>query len=487
VRVVRYVVLATGFDGTLAREGRCDARSIAVLRALAESGRKLILVTSRELRDVLDVFPQASLFDYLIAENGAVVHRPAARESQILAPAPSEVLVHELRRRQITPLSVGSVVVATSSQHRETLAALVHRLHLDCQLLDNGTTVAALPTGVNKASGIEHVLEELGLSAHNLVAIGDAENDLHLLELAEHCVAVANASAPLKSVADRVTRASYAEGFAEVARELIDTDLIGAPTRRRILIGLRAGHEVRVPPAACSMLLSGPTASGKAALCNNIVSQYLTQRYQCCIVGSHAQYTHVEGLVMCGDEQAGPKHADVIAHLEQPVQSVGVNLIALRASARVAFVDKLIEHLATLQARTGRPHALVLDQAEGLLSSSSAARCAHLRATSILYVSARPQDLPRVTLESVEIVAALGDARSTLNAIPDVTATPLTDESLEPGQALLWFRESGTAPFRVELDVRPAEFRAIPEPANSAATQARLRAARVQDNEAAHP
>ena len=49
---MRYVVLAAGFDGTLARDGRCDERSIAALRALAGSGRKLILVTSRELRDL---------------------------------------------------------------------------------------------------------------------------------------------------------------------------------------------------------------------------------------------------------------------------------------------------------------------------------------------------------------------------------------------------------------------------------------------------
>ena len=89
---MRYVVLAAGFDGTLARDGRCDERSVAVLRALAATGRKLILVTSRELRDLLDVFPEARLFDYLVAENGAVVHRPAARESAILAQAPPEAI-----------------------------------------------------------------------------------------------------------------------------------------------------------------------------------------------------------------------------------------------------------------------------------------------------------------------------------------------------------------------------------------------------------
>jgi hydroxymethylpyrimidine pyrophosphatase-like HAD family hydrolase len=490
VRAVRYVVLAAGFDGTLAREGRCDARSDAILRALAASGRKLILVTSRELRDVLDVFPQASLFDYLVAENGAVVHRPAARESEILAPAPSEVLVHELRRREVEPLSVGSVVVSTRSDYREALANIIQRLRLDCHLLDNGTSVAALPTGVSKASGVERVLEELGLSAHNLVAIGDAENDIALFELAEHGAAVANASPSLKRIADRVTRASYADGFVEVARELLESDLLGAPTRHRIVIGTRGGHhEVSVPPAACSILLSGPSASGKAALCNNVVSQYLLQRYQCCIVGAYGQpgqLEDIEGLTICGDEHHAPKHADALASLEQPAQSVVVNVHAVRASARAGFVEQLIEQLAGLQTRTGRPHAIVFDQADGLLSNASAARCAQLKTTSVVYISTRPQDLPRMILESVEIVVALGDVRGTLESIPDAAAAG-AESALEPGQALLWFRESGTAPFRVELDSRPASFRVIPDATNGTAAQGRTRSSRIQNNEAALP
>lgn len=489
---MRYVVLAAGFDGTLAREGRCDPRSDAILRALAASGRKLILVTSRELRDVLDVFPQASLFDYLVAENGAVVHRPAARESEILAPAPSEVLIHELRRREVEPLSVGSVVVTTSNSYREALSNIIQRLRLDCHLLDNGTTVAALPTGVNKASGVERVLEELGLSAHNLLAIGDAENDIALFELAEHGAAVANASPSLKRIADRVTRASYAEGFAEVARELLDTDLIGAPTRHRIVIGTRGGHhEVSVPPAACSILLSGPSASGKAALCNNVVSQYMAQRYQCCVIGAYGQrgqleHEHIEGLVTLGDENHAPKQTDVLAQLEQPAQSVVVNVGAMRASARASFVEQLIEQLSALQARTGRPHAIVFDQAESLLTSASAARCARQKAASVVYISSRPQDLPRTTLESVEIVVALGDARGTLDSIPDAMSHA-PEAALEPGQALLWFRDSGTAPFQVELDLRPASFRVIPDVTNGAAAQGRARGARVQNGEAALP
>src|SRR5688572_23471783 len=156
-----------------------------MLRALAASGRKLVLVTSHELRDLLEVFPEARLFDYLVVENGAVVHRPATRESAILAHAPPETLIHELRRLQISPLAVGNATISTDTSHREVVEEAVRKLRLDCDVLQNDRALSVLPSGVSKATGVRAVLEELGISEHNLVAIGDAENDIALFELAE--------------------------------------------------------------------------------------------------------------------------------------------------------------------------------------------------------------------------------------------------------------------------------------------------------------
>jgi hydroxymethylpyrimidine pyrophosphatase-like HAD family hydrolase len=232
--VVRYAVLAAGFDGTLACDGRYDQRGIAALRALAASGRKLILATSRELRDLLDIFPEVRLFDYVVAENGAVLHCPAVRESAILAQAPSELLIHALRRRGVQPLSIGSVGVTTGGSAREAVISEIENLRLDCQVIDNGRTLAVMPAGVNKASGVSIALEELGLSPRNLIAIGDAENDAALLELAEHGVAVANAAPMLKRLADRVTRAAYADGVQELVLDLLESDRTDTPAAHAI-------------------------------------------------------------------------------------------------------------------------------------------------------------------------------------------------------------------------------------------------------------
>ena len=237
---MRYVALAAGFDGTLARDGRCDERCIGSLRALAATGRKLILVTGRELRELLEIFPEARLFDYVVAENGAVMHRPSTRESEILAQAPPEILLQELRRRHVTPLTVGSSIVRTVQANEAEVSEALRKLQLDFQLVTNPGALMMLPAGVNKASGVWAALRELGVSRHNLVAIGDGENDLALFEFAEYAVAVQNADPLVQRVANRTTQGAYCEGFLELASDLIANDLAAATPRQNVVVGVRA-------------------------------------------------------------------------------------------------------------------------------------------------------------------------------------------------------------------------------------------------------
>ena len=82
---MRYHVLACDYDGTIAHHGRVDDETIAALGRLRDTGRRLILVTGRELQDLLAVFPRIDLFDRVVAENGAVVYWPAERAEKLLA------------------------------------------------------------------------------------------------------------------------------------------------------------------------------------------------------------------------------------------------------------------------------------------------------------------------------------------------------------------------------------------------------------------
>ncbi len=121
-----------------------------------------------------------------------------------------------MRRRQVAPLAVGSSIISTAAKYfeaaREALRKL--KLHMDYELVRNDDTLLILPPGIDKASGMNEALRELGVSRHNLVAIGNAENDLPLLASAEHAVVVNNAAESIKQAADRVTKASTATAFS---------------------------------------------------------------------------------------------------------------------------------------------------------------------------------------------------------------------------------------------------------------------------------
>src|SRR5437667_12765551 len=93
---MRYLVLACDYDGTIAHDGRVDRKTLAALQRVRASGRKLLLVTGRELPDLQATFGREELFDWIVAENGALLFQPATKEVKLLAPAPPEAFVRLL-------------------------------------------------------------------------------------------------------------------------------------------------------------------------------------------------------------------------------------------------------------------------------------------------------------------------------------------------------------------------------------------------------
>jgi HAD superfamily hydrolase (TIGR01484 family) len=199
---MHYLALATDYDGTQARDGVVDAATTEALRRLRASGRQLVLVTGRELDDLLRAFPDVALFDRVVAENGAVLYHPGTKEARTLAEAPPAAFVEALRRRGVEPLYVGHVIVATWHPHETTVLDTIRDLGLEHQVIFNKGAVMVLPPGVNKASGLHAALQELRLSEHNVVAVGDAENDHAFLAACECSAAVANALPRVKERAD---------------------------------------------------------------------------------------------------------------------------------------------------------------------------------------------------------------------------------------------------------------------------------------------
>src|SRR5438046_4685971 len=73
---MRFLAFASDYDGTLAHNGKIDRQTLRALEQLKRTGRKLILVTGRELDELLNLFPQAAIFDCIVAENAALLSWP---------------------------------------------------------------------------------------------------------------------------------------------------------------------------------------------------------------------------------------------------------------------------------------------------------------------------------------------------------------------------------------------------------------------------
>lgn len=235
---MRFEILATDYDGTLAHHGLVDPSTIAALERLRESGRRALLVTGREIEDLRLVFSRFDLFDMIVAENGAVLYYPSSGEFKLLHDPPPKRFADALREAGIKPLSVGHVIVATQEPNDGIVLCWIKELGLNLEIICNKGSVMVVPAGVNKATGLAAALEECGVSAQNTVAVGDAENDYALLSLAGFGIAVNNALPSLKERADFITTGPHGRGVSELIDLMISTDLSELSSKRSHLVSI---------------------------------------------------------------------------------------------------------------------------------------------------------------------------------------------------------------------------------------------------------
>src|SRR6266849_1406278 len=281
---MRFLAFASDYDGTLAHNGKIDRQTLRALEQLKRTGRKLILVTGRELDELLELFPQAAIFDCIVAENGALLYwplpgkpvsitknmprteagrggktigskpgakaksgvtaKPGAKSKsgtnarpggtlpatatpgrlETLAYPPAPEFVAHLRQKRVTPLSVGHAIVATSLKPKRTVVSIILELALDLHVILNKDAIMVLPTGVTKGTGLRVALDELGIAPHNVVAVGDAENDDSLLSMCGFSVAVANAIPALKRRAHKTTKQEHGAGVVEIIEQIMRSD-----------------------------------------------------------------------------------------------------------------------------------------------------------------------------------------------------------------------------------------------------------------------
>jgi phosphoglycolate phosphatase (TIGR01487 family) len=229
---LQYLALATDYDGTLARDGHVDDETLEALRRVRESGRKVILVTGRELPQLQATFPAIGICDVVVAENGALLFWPAENREEVLGEPPPESFIAEMSRLDVKPYSLGRVIFATWRPHEVAVLETIQRLGLGLQIIFNKRAVMVLPSNITKATGLAVALKRLKISPNQVVAIGDAENDHAFLDSCGVAAAVDNALPALKQHCDLVTAADHGQGVVELIGRLLEDDLASLGPRK---------------------------------------------------------------------------------------------------------------------------------------------------------------------------------------------------------------------------------------------------------------
>ena len=463
---MRYLALVTDYDGTIAIDGKMADAAVTSIERLRMSGRRAILVTGRRLEDLLAILPHVRLFDYVVAENGAVVYEPRTRRETLLANPPPPEFIQRLKALGV-PLDVGRVVVATWLPHHTAVLQAIQETGLELHVIFNRAAVMVLPTGVNKATGMDYALRKLGLSPHEAVGIGDAENDHSFLDRCECAVAVANAVPSIRKLAAFVTKREAGQGVAELIDELIADDLSrthGRLDKNLITIGTRAdGTAVTVPPYGLNILIAGPSGSGKSTMTSAVIERLMERTYQLCIVDPEGDYGTLPEVFTIGSQHHAVTVTEVLAFLEDTKVNINVNLLGIPLADRPLFFAQLLPNLQAMRTRTGRPHWIVLDEAHHMVP----AEWSHLdkllphKLGETVLVTVHPDHLAPMTLSLVDVVIAVGRSpRDTLKQVGDALGRTLEwpeGLSYQSGKVVVWFPHRGEPPFSMNAASGRAE------------------------------
>ena len=454
---MRFLVLAADYDGTLATDGKVDDSTLDALERLRASGRKLILVTGRHLPDICRVFPPLDLFDRVVVENGGLLYRPQSREQKPLTEPPNERFLSLLRERGV-PFSAGKTIVATWKPHEEEVLKAIRDLGLDLQVIFNKGAVMVLPSGVNKGTGLATALEELQLSRHNVVGVGDAENDHAFLKVCECSVAVDNALPALKERADVVLSKARGAGVTELCEQLIARDLADYDSklkRHSLTLGERvdgAKEPVLVNARGASILVAGRSGSGKSTTVSGILEQLVANEYQFCLIDPEGAYDGFTDAIAFGSAKEAPDPKAILRALESPDASVEINLLGIALDDRPAFLASLLPHLEHLRNRTARPHWLIIDEAHHLLPSAWSPVEAGLGKVleNTILITVHPEHVAIAALQSVQVVLGIGEAARAVfrdfAKLMQVRTPAYSGPDPDVGEGLAWFPKGEAAP-----------------------------------------
>ncbi|MGC1637225.1 MAG: HAD hydrolase family protein, partial [Candidatus Acidiferrales bacterium] len=312
-------------------------------------------------------------------------------------PAAAELL-EEFQRRGIE-FTIGQCVLEADAKSAPQILSVIRELQLPLVLMFNRGRLMVLPQGVSKSIGLRRALTILHLSPHNVIAIGDAENDHDLLAACEFGVAVGWGSPALCKVADRVLHGDGPNAVAGFIREVAGEAKIPPGRMHKYQVAMGTTEDGRVVALGVSgrnLLIAGNPRSGKSWITGLICEKLILQGYSLCVIDPEGDYRTLEslpGVVVFGGEDPPPQLPDIARALRHPDMSAVVDLSHVPHKEKIDYLHSLLPMVAAIRRSTGLPHRIVIDEAHYFLHEPNAGQLLDLALNAYTLVTCRPSDL----------------------------------------------------------------------------------------------
>lgn len=256
-------LIVLDLDGTLLTDEKVISdKTKATLQKAREAGHEVMIATGRPYRASKLFYHELGLHTPIVNFNGAFVHHPLDQNwktvhkpidlkvvqevveslnreqfENLIAEVMDDVYVQYHDEKLLNIFSMGDPKVTTGDLHqylkdnptslliqaKESSVPSIRQYLADtkAELIDHRRWGDPFPVieivrhGLNKAVGLSHVAKDLGIPRDRIIAFGDEDNDLEMIEYAGVGVAMGNGISQLKNIANEVTTTNNEDGIAE--------------------------------------------------------------------------------------------------------------------------------------------------------------------------------------------------------------------------------------------------------------------------------
>ncbi|GGG19897.1 haloacid dehalogenase [Lysinibacillus alkalisoli] len=260
-------LIVLDLDGTLLTDAQIiSPRTKEMIQKAQQQGHLVMIATGRPYRASDVYYHELGLNTPIVNFNGAYVHNPSDRNyrvdhtpidlgvvhdvvssvnhfevENIIAEIKDDVYIHRDDERFTQIINMGNPKVIkgdlaqTLPANPTTMLIQAHearvasiRDHLEevhAELIDHRRwgapfhIIEVVKQGLNKAVGLSRIAQEFGVPRDRIIAFGDEDNDLEMIEYAGVGVAMGNGISELKNIANEITKTNNEDGIALILQD----------------------------------------------------------------------------------------------------------------------------------------------------------------------------------------------------------------------------------------------------------------------------